>query len=129
MKQNTTTIGLVTDILRQAMRLFQHEVELAKAEVSDGVTRGAVAAGMLLGAAVMAMIALNLLAGALVGFLVAGGMATGVATLLVAGLFAAGTGILYAVAVRMFRRASIVPRQAFHSVRRDAAMIKENARV
>jgi len=121
----TSTLSLVLDVFRQGSGLMRKEGTLAKAEVSDNIARAGIAIGLLLGAAVMAMICLNLLAGALVALLVAQGMTPGMATLLVAAGFGIVAVLLALKAVNDLKASSLMPSQAAANIRRDAQHMKE----
>lgn len=123
----TSTLGLMAGTLRQFSSLFSKEVELAKAEMSEGVNRTVMAVAMMLAAAVMAMIALNLLAGALVALLVAGGISAGWATLIVAAGFGVTTIVLIGVAIKILKATSVVPHRAARNLRRDVSALTETA--
>jgi hypothetical protein len=69
--------SLVSDVLQQSANLVSHEVQLAKTEVSEGLTRLKVALGEIIAGTVLVMVSLAILLAALV---------SGVARLLV-GLF------------------------------------------
>ena len=127
--ETTSTLALILEVFRQGAGLVEKEIQLAKAEVSDNISRAGIAISLLLGAAVLAMICLNLLAGALVALIVGWGMATGPATLLVAAGFGLVAAILVAKAISDLRASSLMPTKAMLGIRKDAETLKEAANV
>ncbi len=63
---NKSAAGLLSDAIAHMSSLVRKEVDLARAEVSENVSRAGVAIGLLAGALVLALTALNVLAAALV---------------------------------------------------------------
>lgn len=120
-----STLSMIVDLFRHGTRLVEKEIELARAEISQSVNRAAIAVGLLLAAAIMAMICLNLLAGALVTLIVNAGVAPGWATLIVSAGFGLVAAILVIKAVGDLKRSSPVPRQAMENLRKDAYTLKE----
>lgn len=120
-----STLSLVSDIVSQAANLLQKEATLAKAQVGQNIARASTGIGLMLAAAILAMISLNLLAGAVVTWLVANGWSAAQATLMVAaGCGATALSILF-LAVRSIKSAAQLPTQTFENFRRDADIIKE----
>ncbi|MCV6824848.1 MULTISPECIES: phage holin family protein [Halocynthiibacter] len=127
MTPETSTFAIIADVLRRGYELIQKELRLTKAEISDSINRAAVAIGLLVAAAVMGIIALNLLAGTLVTALVVNGLSTVWATLLVAALFGVFCLILIMKAKRDLKYAANTPARTAERIRRDTAVLKEAA--
>ena len=64
---NKSAGGLLSDALGHVSSLVRSEVDLARAEVSENLNKAGVAIGMIVGAVVVALTALNVLSAALVG--------------------------------------------------------------
>lgn len=120
-----STLSMILDVFRQGSGLVEKEIKLAKTEVGENISRAGFAVGLLLGAAVMAMICLNLLAGALVTLIIAAGIAPGWATLIVAGGFGIVAALLVAKAVHDLKASSLIPNKAMDNVRKDVRTLKE----
>lgn len=124
--QGTSTGSLLSDALSQVTRLVRGEVQLAKAEVAQNLRAAALGVGLLVGAVILAFVALNVLAGALVAALAeVGDMGAGWAALIV------GVVILVLAVVLALRGASslkpenLAPSRTVRNVQADAQMIKE----
>ncbi|MCB1332780.1 MAG: phage holin family protein [Roseivivax sp.] len=118
-------LALLSDVVRQGAGLVEKEIRLARAEVSENVSRVGLALGLMVGGAILAIVCLNLLAGALVALLVAAGLSAGAATLAVAALFGAAAAVLIARAIRDLKATSLVPTRTAESIRKDAQLLKE----
>ncbi|THH38145.1 phage holin family protein [Aliishimia ponticola] len=122
-----STLAVLVDVLRQSAGLAQSEVQLAKAEIGENLSRAALAIGLMLAAAVMAMISLNLLAGTLVTLLIAWGLSATAAALIVCAVFGLVAVLLVMKAMSDLRASSLAPTKAMASMRRDAHAIREHA--
>ncbi|MEO1153983.1 MAG: phage holin family protein [Pseudomonadota bacterium] len=87
------TPTLIVTAFRQFSQLMQDEVALAKAEVSQNLSRAGTGLALMGVAALLALTALNVLATALVGYLAATEMSVGTAAIVV------GAGLLIAALV------------------------------
>lgn len=111
--------------LRQFTTLMQDEIALARAEFSTSLSRASAGLAMIGVAALMALVALNVLAGALVGYLTTTGLGTGTAALLVGGgLLALALAILLVGKSRLTPEA-LVPDRTTDNLKRDFAQIKD----
>ena len=117
--------GLVTDVLEHVANLVRKEMDLARAEVSENVTKAGVAIGLLAGALIVALVALNVLAAALVAALTELGLAGGWAALIVGAVLAIAAFAMVAKAVNDLKASSFAPTRTAKNVRRDAAVVKE----
>ncbi|MCK8463181.1 phage holin family protein [Aliiroseovarius sp. S1339] len=127
MRTERSTLSLITDILRHSSGLIQKEIRLAKAEMGENISRAGAAIGLLVGAAILAMIALNLIAGTLVAALTAAGVSVVWATLIVASFFAVIALIMVLKAQSDLKMASRAPSRTAARIRRDANTLKEAA--
>ncbi|MEL6519107.1 MAG: phage holin family protein [Pseudomonadota bacterium] len=87
------TPTLIVTAFRQFSQLMQDEVALAKAEVSQNLSRAGTGLALMGVAALLALTALNVLATAMVGYLAATEMSAGTAAIVV------GAGLLIAALV------------------------------
>jgi hypothetical protein len=122
---NKSAAGLLSDAIAHMSALVRKEVDLARAEVSENVTRAGVAVGLLAGALVIALTALNVLAAALVAGLTEWGMEPGWASLLV-GLVLGAIALMMALKAKNdLKLSSIAPSRTAKNVQRDAQALKE----
>lgn len=123
---DTSSTGLlVSEVLGGLSRLVRGEVALARAEVEAKLQDSARGALHLVWAAVIAMVALNVLAGVLIAALVKAGIdplwasgGVGVGLLLLAGGFAQ-------FGLQRMTAGSLIPERALRNLRRDAETLKE----
>jgi len=80
-----TAPTLLVDIFRNFANLMQTELQLAKAEVANNISRAGTGIALMIVAAILALTGLNVLAGALVAYIATLGLAAGAAALLVGG--------------------------------------------
>lgn len=122
---NKSAAGLLSDAIAHMSSLVRKEVDLARAEVSENVTRAGVAIGFLAGGLVIALVALNVLAAALVAGLTEWGLDAGWASLIV-GLVLAAIALAMALKAKNdLKLSNIAPTRTAKNVRRDAQAIKE----
>ena len=116
---------LLSDAISHMSSLVRKEMDLARAEVSENANRAAVAIGLLAGALVIALTALNVLAAALVAGLAEWGLEPGWASLVV-GLVLAVIALAMALKARSdLKLANIAPSRTAKNVQRDAQALKE----
>ncbi|MCI2394025.1 phage holin family protein [Aliiroseovarius sediminis] len=125
MRKERSTLSLITDVLRLISSLVQKEIRLAKAELSENISRAGAAIGLLVGAAILGMVALNLIAGTLVAALASAGVSVVWATLIVASFFGVIALIMVLKAQSDLKMASRAPSRAADRIRRDANALKE----
>jgi len=117
--------GLFGDALSHVSNLVREEVSLARAEVSENVSRAGIAIGFVVAGLVLAVTALNVLAAALVDAVANMGLDVGWAALVV-GVVLALLAVALAIKGRNdLRLASLAPTRAARNVRRDAVAVKE----
>ncbi|TCD16399.1 phage holin family protein [Oricola cellulosilytica] len=120
-----STTGLLGDALTHISNLVRFEVDLARAEVSENVKTAGVAIGLLVGAVVLALTALNVLAAALVAALAEAGLGAGWAALIVGGALALVAFLLMSKGKNDLKLNSLAPTRTARNVRRDADAVKE----
>ena len=118
--------GLVSEVLTHVSNLVRKEVDLARTEVSENVTRAGVAVGLLVGALVIALVALNVLAAALVAALTELGLPAGWAAVIVGGVLAVIAFLMVTKGVNDLKLSSLAPSRTAKNVQRDAATVKEH---
>ncbi len=119
---------LVATATRDLSTLVHQEIELAKAELTQQVKRGAVGAGLLSGAALLAVLGLLMLCFS-IAFVIAeeGGLPVWIGFLIVAGAFVAVGGALGFLGVRAFSSIS-GPDRTKITVQRTLASIRHPSR-
>ncbi len=122
--KNTTMVGTLSDVVEDLADLFQKEVRLAKAELSEKVS-AKLRAGvwMSLTGAFALCAALVLIEAAIFG-IASFGLALHWSCLIVAVALAVAAAGSYAIG-RGDAQASITPTRTLHQVRRDVATAKE----
>ena len=118
--------SLITDALTHMSTLVRKEVDLARAEMSENVNRALVAVGLLVGALVFALTALNVLAAALAAAIAELGIEEGWAVLIVGVLFAVIAGIMAAKGANDLKGSSLAPTRTAENLRKDKDAVKES---
>ncbi len=117
--------ALVGDLINDVTGLFKKEIQLLRSEVSEKASQAAVALGLIVGAIVVALVALNVLAAALVVAIQNWGIAPGWAALIVGLALAV---IAFAMAKKGstdLKASKLAPEKTVRAVERDADMAKE----
>ncbi len=122
---NKSAGGLLSDALGNISGLVRSEVDLARAEISENLTQAGVAIGLIAGAAIIALVALNVLAAALVAALTELGLDGGWAALIVGVLLAGIAFALITKGVNDLKLSSLAPTRTMKNVKRDAAAVKD----
>lgn len=117
--------GLLNEVLTHVSNLVRKEVDLARTEVSENVTRAGVAIGLLVGALVVALVALNVLAAALVAAITAAGIPAGWSAIIVGGVLAIIAFAMVSKGLKDLKLSSLAPTRAAKNVQRDAETVKE----
>jgi hypothetical protein len=117
----TTLMG---DALSQFAKLFQNEIDLAKAELGEKARQVGVAAGFLVGAAVLVIPALVMALFALSAALVAGGWSEPGAHLLSALVAVVIAGILAFMGMQRLKPENLKPEQTINQLERDKDAVK-----
>ncbi|WP_371225290.1 phage holin family protein [Roseovarius sp. 2305UL8-3] len=116
---------LLTTTLRQFFTLVQNELKLARAEMSRNLSRAGTGLVFFGVAALLALVALNVLASALVAYIAETGLSVGMAALIVGGGLLALACILALVGKQRLSADAIAPSNATRNLKRDIESIKE----
>ena len=116
---------VLTDIVSQMARIVRKEAALAKAEMSENLSRAGIAIGLIVGAVVLSLVALIVLAGAGVAALVAYGWATHWAALAVGGGIALVALIFAVRGIYDLKPKRLVPSRSIANVKQDVALMKD----
>ena len=122
---NRSAGSLLSDAMGNVSSLVRGEVDLARAEIGENVTKAGVALGMIAGAALIALVSLNVLAAALVAALTEAGLDAGWAALIIGGVLAVIAFVLMGKGVNDLKLSSLAPTRTAKNVRRDAEAVKE----
>lgn len=121
--------SLFVETLRQFSALVQGEMKLARAEMSNIITRAGVGILLIAIALLMALVALNVFASAAVAYIAASGLSVGLAALIVGGvLILVALGLALAGKSHLSAEA-LSPERTAQSLRTDIAAIKEASNV
>ena len=115
---------LLVDSLKNFTTLMQAEVQLAKAEVSDNLSRAATGIVMMAVAGILALTGLNVLAGALVAYIASAGLSAGTAALLVGGAVLALAALLVVIGKSRLTASALEPTRTLNNLQRDATTVK-----
>lgn len=121
---DTSTIGLISEALEHVTALFRGEFDLARAEAQGNLNKAVVAIGLVVGAVVLFLVALNVLAAALVEAITEFGITAGWAALIVGGAFAIIGIILAVVGKNKLKPVSLAPIRSARNIQRDAQAVK-----
>jgi uncharacterized membrane protein YqjE len=116
--------SLLSDAINQLTRLVRGEVALAKAEVGQNLRAAALGIGLLVGAVVLSLVALNVLAVALIGVL-ANWVGDGWAALIVGVVILAVAAFLAMRGIAALKPENLAPSRTVRNVQADAQTIKE----
>ena len=124
-KTDIRTIShLFGDALSQFSKLFQNEVDLAKAELGEKVQQIGSAAGLIAAGAVLVIPAIVMALFALSAALIAGGWSQPVAYLISAIVAAVLAGILFAVGMNRLDARHLAPRETLRQLEKDKETVK-----
>ena len=112
------------DTLRAFTGLVHTEVALAKAEVSDNISRAAVGIVVLVVAALLALTAFLLLAAAAVAFLTKVGFSPAMASLIVGGILIVSAVILALIGKSRLTGTALTPTKTVANIKRDIETLK-----
>lgn len=116
--------ALMGDALSQFAKLFQNEVDLAKAELGEKAQQVGIAVGFLAGAAVLVIPALIMLLFAMAAALINGGWSQPVAYLVTGVAAAVLAGILAMVGMQRLKPENLKPEETIRQLDRDKATVK-----
>ena len=116
---------LLSDVTTEIATLFRKEVELAKAETSEQVSRAAKAGGMLGAAAVIGFLDLILFSFA-AAWALSEVVPEGVAFAIVAVVFAIVAGVLFMAGKKRLASVNPVPNQTVQTLKADVQVAKDS---
>ena len=122
---NKTTGSLLSDALSHVSSLVRSEVDLARAEINDNLKSAGIAIGMIAGAVVVALTALNVLTAALVAALTEAGVPAGWSALIVGIALAIVAYFMVSKGTNDLKLSSLAPTRTAKNVKRDAQAVKE----
>lgn len=117
--------GLFVETLRHFSALMQDEIQLAKSELRNNLTRAGSGVAFVAIAALIALVALNVLAGALVAWVAASGLSAGLAALIVGGALLAIATIFALVGRSRLSADTLAPDRTLENVQRDMNALRE----
>lgn len=122
-KNTQSTTSLLGDALGSLSGLVRSEVDLARAEVDENLRRAGMAVGLLIGAIVLFMTALNVLAAAVAAGISELGIDGGWAALIVGVAIAAIGWGLMSKGLNDLKLSSLAPKRAAKNIKRDAQAV------
>lgn len=123
--ENKSAGSLLTEALSHISSLLRKEVDLARAEVNENLKSAGVAIGLIVGAIVVALTALNVLSAALVAALAEAGIPAGWASLIVGVGLAIVAYVMINKGTNDLKLNSLAPTRTAKNVQRDAQTVKE----
>ena len=123
-----TISTLLGDALSQFAKLFQNEVDLAKAELGEKVQQVRGAVGFFAAAAILVIPALVMALLALSAALIAAGWSQPISYLVSAIVAAVLAGVLFAVGFNRLDARNLAPRETIRQLEKDKDTVKEIVR-
>ncbi|MEJ6395977.1 phage holin family protein [Gymnodinialimonas sp. 2305UL16-5] len=123
--KNKSAGDLLSDALGNVSALVRSEVDLARAEISENVSKAGVAFGLIAGGAIVVLVALNVLAVALTAALTELGLDASWSALIVGIALAVIAYALIAKGLNDLKLFSLAPTRTAKNVQRDATAVKE----
>ncbi|WP_050382912.1 phage holin family protein [Bradyrhizobium pachyrhizi] len=123
-----TISTLLGDALSQFAKLFQNEVDLAKAELGENLQQVGWAVGFFAAGAVLVVPALVMALFALSAALIASGWSQSISYLVSAVVAAVLAGVLFAVGMNRLNARKLAPRETMRQLEKDKDTVKEMVR-
>jgi hypothetical protein len=120
--------GLLGDALSQFAKLFQNEVDLAKAELGEKVQQVGGAMGFIAAGAILVIPALVMALFALSATLIQAGWSQPLSYLASAVIAAVLAGVLFAVGINRLDARHLAPRETMRQLEKDKDTVKEMVR-
>jgi uncharacterized oligopeptide transporter (OPT) family protein len=120
--------SLVGDVLSQFAKLFQNEVDLAKAELSEKARKIGSAVGFVAGAAILVIPGLVMVLLALSAALVSAGWSQPVSYLASAIVALAIAGVLFAIGINRLDARNLAPQETMRQLEKDKNTAREMVR-
>ena len=122
-----STPDLISQAFQHLGNLVKGEINLARAEIQDGIQTAVAGIALMAGALIMVIVGLNVLAAAIVAGLTEMGIHPGWSAFIVGILFLVAAGVLALTWKKALDPSILAPNRTARNVRRDAATIKEAA--
>ena len=119
---------LLGDALSQVAKLFQNEVDLAKAEFGEKVQKIGGALGFMVGGAVLVIPALTMALFALSAALISAGWSQPISYLTSAIVAAVIAGVLFAIGINRLDARNLAPQETVRQLVKDKDTVKEMVR-
>lgn len=123
-----TISTLLGDALTQFAKLFQNEVDLARAELGEKVQQVGSAVGFFAAGAVLVIPALVMALFALSAALIAAGWSQPISYLISAVIAAVLAGVLFALGMNRLDARHLAPRETIRQLEKDKDTVKEMVR-
>jgi len=120
--------GLLGDALSQFAKLFQNEVDLAKAELGEKVQQVGGAMGFIAAGAILVIPAVVMALFALSAALIEAGWSQTISYLASAVIAAVLAGVLFAVGINRLDARHLAPRETMRQLEKDKDTVKEMVR-
>jgi Putative Actinobacterial Holin-X, holin superfamily III len=120
--------GLLGDALSQFAKLFQNEVDLAKAELGEKVQQIGGAMGFITAGAILVIPAVVMALFALSAALIEAGWSQPISYLASAVIAAVLAGVLFAVGINRLDARHLAPRETMRQLEKDKDTVKEMVR-
>ncbi|MDA8585063.1 phage holin family protein [Rhodobacteraceae bacterium] len=117
--------GQMTQAFRHFANLLQGEMKLARAEMSQNLSQAGLGLAFFGIAAILALVALNVLAGAVVAFIAANGVSAGWAAVIVGGTLLLIAAVLSLRGKARLSAEALKPTRTMAAMERDIENIKE----
>src|ERR1700722_437763 len=117
--------ALLADALSQFAKLFQNEVDLAKAELGEKMQQVGGAMGFIAAGAILVMPALVMALFALSAALIEAGWSQPISYLASAVIAAVLAGVLFAVGINRLDARHLAPRETMRQLEKDKETVKE----
>jgi len=116
--------NLIVEAMRNFSSLMQTELNLAKAEVANNLSRAGVGIALFAIAGILALTALNVLVGALVAYIASLGLSAGTAALIVGGAILLLSVILVFAGKSRLTGTALQPTHTMNNLKRDMSTVK-----
>ena len=120
--------GLLGDALSQFAKLFQNEVDLAKAELGEKIQHVGGAMGFIAAGAILVIPAVVMALFALSAALIEAGWSQPISYLASAVIAAVLAGVLFAVGINRLDARHLAPRETMRQLEKDKDTVKEMVR-
>ena len=117
--------GLVGDAMDHASNMVRGEIDLLRAELQENLSRAVRAMGLIVGAVVVILVALNVLAAAATAGIAQTGLGPGWAALIVGGVLLLVGILMVLKGKKDLSAVSLAPTRTARNVREDATAVRE----